>query len=209
MLVSRRNDRAPSGRRRIGVGSPASSPPYPWALTERVLSATQRFPAPYLAVDCQKPHRWGMPHMEEPHLWNGGSPRSTQLSRRRALKMGAVVVGAAWIAPVIQPFPLDAASADVTSSLPKKEGAVLSERGGVTPSDGRVASDREQVAQRQAVELRSADSARADQSPRLSGAPVDAGQTGAVLGASGTRGAAAASPATPATPTRAEIFLTG
>lgn len=42
-------------------------------------------------------------------------PRSSGLSRRRALKAGACVAGAAWVAPVIHAIPLVSSAAEAAS----------------------------------------------------------------------------------------------
>lgn len=42
------------------------------------------------------------------------------LSRREALKRGAVVAGAAWIAPAVMALPLSSASADSPSGMSRK-----------------------------------------------------------------------------------------
>ncbi len=44
-------------------------------------------------------------------------PRSSGLSRRRALKAGAFVAGAAWVAPVIHAIPLVSSAAEAASGV--------------------------------------------------------------------------------------------
>ncbi len=45
------------------------------------------------------------------------------ISRRQALRVGTLIAGTAWVTPVVEPFALSAAAADMTSSMPKGDTA--------------------------------------------------------------------------------------
>lgn len=53
---------------------------------------------------------------------NAGADDGEPVSRRHALKVGALVAGTVWVAPVVKPIALSAAAADTTSarSTPRK-----------------------------------------------------------------------------------------
>lgn len=72
--------------------------------------------------------------MEDVKLTGDRWGRTPSMSRRRALKMGVLVAGSAWTAPVVQPIGLTEAVAEATSGVPQARQAQSSDtpRGSIT-----------------------------------------------------------------------------
>lgn len=150
--------------------------------------------------------------MEQVPVGRPWEHRRDGMSRRRALKIGALVAGGVWTAPVVQPIALSAASAQAPSWTPKRGDDSSGDHSGTETDVSATARDEKPVPKEFADAHTTSSSTGRGVNPA---SEVSGRRTGSRPGGSGggstSRSGSAASPvARPASPTvGSNISLTG